>query len=302
MKKAIPGIVRASYTYYTMDQQESFIDTATVIRNPTPGHISSLAQQILAAKSVLILQGAGVSVASGIPDYRSPNGLFAYLKERNINMTPEQALSIEMFRKTPQIYHAIEKTFFLGLGPYSSSAPTPNQGHLLAKSIDRLGKLSRVYTQNVDGLQAQVLDEEKLVEFHGSRRSARCITKKCRSPYDISSYIEKVKAEEVPICEKCRGLVKCDIVMYGEQIDQTHYSRGCMDISRADLVIVMGTSLEVYPFKSLLDMCRSPVIVLNKNIPRTYPGFLMPRTTFILNDIEGVCKDLNMVLTALAQN
>jgi len=280
---------------------EAFLDTATIIRSPTPGHISSIAAQILSAKTIVILQGAGVSVASGIPDYRSANGLFSWLASRNINMTPEQALSIDTFRKTPDVYHAIERNFFLGSGPYlgSHGEPSeyqPNQGHLLARHIFDRSKLLRVYTQNVDGLQAKVIPDYKLVEFHGTRRTASCIDEQCKVPMDISEYIAQVKANKIPRCSLCNDLVKCDIVLYGEKTSEASFAQGIQDLRAADLVIVMGTSLEVHPFKTLLDFCFSPVIVFNKVIPATYPGYLMPRTTFVLADMENVCGEINQKL------
>src|SRR5579883_2485551 len=154
-----------------MSEQESFIDMATIIREPTPEHISKAASVIEKASKIVILQGAGVSVASGIPDYRSPNGLFAYLREQNLNMTPEEALSLDVFKRDPSIYHQIEQRFFStvaklpkGAGDASASGPQPNEGHRLAAHIHRKNKLTRVYTQNVDGLQTAVVPERHVVE------------------------------------------------------------------------------------------------------------------------------------------
>ena len=278
-----------------MEDQLTFIDTATIIREPTPGHIVDLVQKIKSSSHVVILQGAGVSVASGIPDYRGANGIFAYLKEKNMDLTPEEALSLELFRKKPEIYHDLEKRFFLCIN--AGKQLEPNEGHRLAFHINNLNRLERVLTQNVDGLQVQVLPPEKLIEFHGTRRTAGCINEQISHPYDIEQYKKEVAEGKIPRCERCNALVKTDIVLYGQEINDDNHNEAIAAVKRADLLIIMGTSLEVYPFRSLVDKCKCPIVVMNKVIPKTFPGYLMPRTTFFLYDVEKVCRDVNSLLT-----
>lgn len=287
-----------------MEEQETFIDTATIIREPTPGHISDLCKKIRSAKRVVILQGAGVSVASGIADYRSSGGIFQWLQDNNMDMSPEDALSLEMFMERPEVYHKLEKKFFL-----TAEEPKPNQGHQLAACIHKLGKLTRVYTQNVDGLQAQVLPDDYLVEFHGNKRSAHCIRKKCGAEYDIERYRTEVMTDQIPRCpairksgKPCNCLVKTDVVLYGQETDEKAFNKGIVDIKSSDLVIVMGTSMEVFPFRSLIHSCTCPVIMMNKVIPKTFPGYLMPNTTFFLCDIEKLCANVNMLLSLPSVN
>lgn len=197
------------------------------------------------ASNIVILSGAGVSVPSGIPDFRSRNGL--YEKYDNV----EDILNRLNFINNKEKFWSDYKNIFYN--KLLAINTIPNAAHELAVTIKSLNKNIKVITQNVDGLyqKAGVLDDD-IIEIHGSVKQLTCTI--CGRKH---SALEKLKGSSIPICntktygnDYCLGYLDVDVVLFGDKVHQIPYAASL--IQNADLVFVMGTSLQVQPFASLL--------------------------------------------------
>lgn len=182
--------------------------------------------------------------AAGIPDFRSPDtGLYHNLQKYNLPH-PTAVFEIGYFRKNPQPFFALAKELYPG-----NFRPTPC--HYFVRLLHEKGLLLRHYTQNIDTLEhISGIPSEKLVEAHGTFHTNHCIG--CRREYSMEWVKEQIFADNVPTCTKCNGIVKPDIVFFGEDLPQKFYVLPDKDFSECDLLIIMGTSLEVQPFASLV--------------------------------------------------
>ena len=189
-----------------------------------------LAQAIQAATQVVFLTGAGVSTLSGIPDYRSKNGLYAN------KIRPEYALSHEYLQQDHTGFHE-----FVLANMYHPEAK-PNIVHQVMAQITN--QKGTIITQNVDGLDRQA-GAEHVLEFHGNLYRIYCQT--CHKFFDYETY----KASDVH--EEDGGILRPDIVLYGEQINPQTLNQSVAAIASADLIIVVGTSFQVYPFAGLIE-------------------------------------------------
>ncbi|KZT27446.1 NAD-dependent deacetylase sirtuin-2 [Neolentinus lepideus HHB14362 ss-1] len=204
-----------------------------------------------ACKSVFIMVSPcnsckqGISTSSGIPDFRSPEtGLYANLARLNLPY-PEAVFEINFFRKNPKPFYVLAKELYPG-----NFRPTP--AHSFVKVLDNHKILAKCFTQNIDTLERRAgVPDDKIVEAHGSYASQRCID--CKRPYDAAKLKDKLLKEEVAYCENCKGLVKPDIVFFGESLPPLFHC-SISALRSADLLIVMGTSLVVQPFASLVDL------------------------------------------------
>ncbi|KAF9220911.1 NAD-dependent deacetylase sirtuin-2 [Gyrodon lividus] len=193
----------------------------------------------------LMILGTGVSTSAGIPDFRSPEtGLYANLARLNLPY-PEAVFQIDFFRRNPVPFYTLARELYPG-----RYRPTPT--HSFVKVLHSHGLLRTCFTQNIDTLERRAgVPEEKIIEAHGSFATQRCID--CKHPYDDVKIKKAVINSEIPRCERCNGLVKPDIVFFGEALPvQFHMSIRLL--RNADLLIVMGTSLTVHPFASLVDL------------------------------------------------
>lgn len=204
---------------------------------------------------VIVLCGAGISTSAGIPDFRSPDtGLYANLAKLNLPY-PEAVFDIHYFQLNPQPFYTLARDIAPG-----KFIPTPT--HAFIKLLHEKGKLSKCFTQNIDTLERIAgVPPDKIVEAHGSFAASRCIT--CKTPYDNNQMKEDIRAARVPYCPEpeCEGLVKPDIVFFGEGLPP-EFAQGLPTIQSAALVIVMGTSLKVHPFALL------PNLVPSRGCPR----------------------------------
>ena len=192
--------------------------------------IEKLQQIIDDSKSIVFFGGAGVSTESGIPDFRSADGLY----HQEYKYSPEQIISHSFFLRYPEAFYEFYKEKMMCL------TTKPNSAHLKLAEMEKSGKLKAVVTQNIDGLH-QEAGSKKVYELHGSIHRNYCM--KCRKFYDA----EFVKSTDgIPYCE-CGGIVKPDVVLYEEGLDQSVIERALMAISSADTLIIGGTSLVVYP-------------------------------------------------------
>ncbi|KAL8873642.1 MAG: hypothetical protein Q9174_000920 [Haloplaca sp. 1 TL-2023] len=236
------------------------------------------------AKKIVVMTGAGVSTAAGIPDFRSPDtGIYANLAKLDLPY-PEAVFDISYFRSKPlPFYHLAHELY---PGRYK-----PTISHCFIRLLADKGLLLKLFTQNIDCLErAAGVPDVKIVEAHGSFAHQRCI--ECRKSYPDDLMKQAIDRREVPHClqTECQGLVKPDIVFFGEALPEDfHHNR--MLPAAADLALIMGTSLTVQPFASLPGYCADGVPRVLVNQDRV--GGLGSRAddVLILGDIdEGVRK------------
>ncbi len=193
------------------------------------------------SRRIVVLTGAGVSTLSGIPDFRSSDGL--YSKEFG-HMRVESILDIDFFSAHPDVFYSWAKEYW-----YQMDSFEPNIIHTVLAEIEKRGKLTEgIFTQNIDGLH-QRAGSKKVYELHGSVREGYCM--KCHSHYSYDFMAKIVNSGAVPVCGHCGGTVKPDIVFYGEPLNSSILMRAENAFANADLAIVLGSSLVVNPAASL---------------------------------------------------
>lgn len=209
-------------------------------------------------RRVVVMTGAGISTSAGIPDFRSPNtGLYANLARLNLPYA-EAVFDISYFRTNPRPFYELAHELYPGKF-------RPTITHSFISLLQKKGMLLKAFTQNIDCLEreAGVLDEN-IVEAHGSFATQRCI--ECHTEYPKDKMLEAVEAKNVPHCtrSRCDGLVKPDIVFFGEALPESFHRNRSLP-AMADLAIVMGTSLTVQPFASLPSFVReeTPRVLIN---------------------------------------
>lgn len=209
-------------------------------------------------KNIIVMVGAGISTSAGIPDFRSPkSGLYANLKKYNLP-SPECMFDIVFFRENPQPFFQLAKELYPG-----KFKPTPS--HYFLKLLYDKGLLLRLYTQNIDTLERVAgIPEDKLIEAHGTFHTSHCINRSCHKVYSLEWMKEKIFSDVIPTCSKCESIVKPDIVFFGEHLPEKFFESIEEDFIICDLLIIIGTSLSVQPFASLVD-----------NVPLTTPRFLI---------------------------
>lgn len=207
--------------------------------------LATLKQWVEESHNIVFFGGAGVSTESGIPDFRSEDGLY----RQTYQYPPEQMLSHSFFLSHTEEFFEYYKNQMLVLDV------KPNNAHLALAKLEREGKLAAVVTQNIDGLH-QAGGSENVLELHGSIHRNYCM--KCHKFYDGAF----VKAQpDIPRCS-CGGIIKPDVVLYEEALDQDTMNRSVRAISQADLLIIGGTSLVVYPAAGLVRYYRGKRLVL----------------------------------------
>lgn len=204
-----------------------------------------LKQYIDEAESIVFFGGAGVSTESGIKDFRSEDGIY----NMKFDYPPEYMLSHSFFKTHPREFFDFYRTMMLCDGV------EPNNAHYALAKLEEAGKLKAVITQNIDGLH-QKAGSKTVYELHGTTLKNYC--SRCGKAFS-TEYVSA--CTEVPYCE-CGGIVKPDVVLYEEQLNQTTIRLAVEAISRADLLIVAGTSLTVYPAAGLIDYFKGKHIVL----------------------------------------
>ena len=211
--------------------------------------IEELQKIIDDSSRIVFFGGAGVSTESGIPDFRSADGLY----HQEYKYSPEQIISHSFFLRYPEAFYEFYKDKMMYL------AAKPNSAHLKLAELERAGRLLAVVTQKIDGLHQQA-GSKKVYELHGSIHRNYCM--KCGKFYD-ADFIKN--SDGVPHCE-CGGIVKPDVVLYEEGLDQNVTQRAVMAISMADTLIIGGTSLVVYPAAGFVDYFHGKhLAVINKS-------------------------------------
>jgi NAD-dependent SIR2 family protein deacetylase len=249
----------------TSNEANDAIDTLTsklerlqVDEEEIPASLKKVAKWIESKKAtrILVLSGAGVSCSAGIPDFRSPGtGLYDNLQKYNLPY-PEAVFDLRFYRSNPAPFLNLAKELWPGINH------SPTLTHSFISLLHQKNILLRNYSQNIDGLEYLAeLPNEKLVECHGHFRTASCI--ECQTP---STDCEKVilTSNDVPKCLVCGGLVKPDIVFFGEGLPNKFHSLLPRDVGQADLLLVMGTSLQVAPVSMIPDMVDCKRVLLNR--------------------------------------
>lgn len=229
---------------------------------------SELKKFIDESKYIVFFGGAGVSTESGIPDFRSENGIFSALKK--YGQPPEVLLSHSFFMKNTDLFFEYYKSSLL------VTDVLPNEAHMALARLESHGKLKAVITQNVDGLH-QKAGSQSVFELHGSIYKNRCMN--CSKSYD-AEYIRK--SVGVPRCS-CGGIVKPCVVLYEECLPEYEFEMAAQHIEKADMLIVGGTSLAVNPAASLVSLyCGNKLVLINKSeTPYDY------RADLIINEKIG---------------
>lgn len=214
--------------------------------------VKELARLLQQSKNIVFFGGAGVSTESGIPDFRSAKGLWN--EKLKINFTPEQLVSHTFFMKYPEEFFAFYREKLL------YPAAKPNACHQALARLEKQGRLKAVVTQNIDGLH-QAAGSQQVFELHGSVHRNYCM--KCGAFYPMEYMLHSTG---IPVCEKCGGRVKLDVVLYEEGLDSQVIDGAVRAIRAADVLIIGGTSLVVYPAAGLIDYFQgSSLVLINKS-------------------------------------
>ena len=212
--------------------------------------IETLQRMIDTHENIVFFGGAGVSTESGIPDFRSVDGLY----HQKYDVPPETILSHSYFLRYPEKFYAFYRDKMLPVGA------KPNAAHKKLAELEAAGKLKAIVTQNIDGLH-QKAGSREVLELHGSVLRNHCM--ECGKFYGLETILN---SEGIPRCE-CGGMIKPDVVLYEEGLDLPTIQQAVFYISNADVLIVGGTSLTVYPAAGLIDYYRgNKLILINKSV------------------------------------
>ena len=205
--------------------------------NETAASLDALKKAIKNSHRIVVLTGAGASVPSGIPDFRSAHGLYATPFG---NYPAETVISHDFFLSHPKEFYEFYKSKMI----YPSAKP--NAMHNLLARLEKEGRIEGIVTQNIDGLHTAA-GSKKVYELHGSIERNRC--ERCNKFFDLD-YI--ISSEGIPHCDECGGIIKPEVVLYGENLDEDVLEGAIRAIQRADMLMVIGTSLVVYPAAGLV--------------------------------------------------
>ncbi|KAF1916006.1 DHS-like NAD/FAD-binding domain-containing protein [Ampelomyces quisqualis] len=245
-----------------MGNEESRVEVDTPPQTLKARTVEALAQYIRdeRAKRIVVMTGAGISTSAGIPDFRSPEtGLYANLARLNLPYA-EAVFDISYFRSNPEPFYTLAEELYPG-------KYRPTITHSFITLLHRKGLLLKLFTQNIDCLEREAgVPGDLIIEAHGSFATQRCID--CKSPFPADLMRIAMHSNTVPHCldTSCAGLVKPDIVFFGEQLPSSFFENRDLPAT-ADLAIVMGTSLSVHPFASLPQICaeKTPRLLINSD-------------------------------------
>ena len=235
-------------------------------------NVQQLHELLKHSSHIVFFGGAGVSTASNIPDFRSDEGLYSGREQKKYPYPPETMLSHTFFvRHTEQFFE-----YYFDKMVYPDAKPNP--AHIALAKLEEMGRLSAVITQNIDGLHQQA-GSRRVYELHGSVHRNTC--QHCGKHYSLQEMLQW-KGKGVPRCS-CGGVIKPDVVLYEESLDSQTISDAVYAISHADVLIIGGTSLAVYPAAGMIDYFRgSHLVLINRSsTPRDSQADL------IINDSIG---------------
>ena len=236
--------------------------------------IQQLKQLVKKSNNIVFFGGAGVSTESGIPDFRSKDGLY----NQKYDYPPEEILSHTFFIKHTEEFYKFYKD------KMNSLKYEPNITHIKLAQLESKGKLKAIITQNIDGLH-QKAGAKNVYELHGSVLRNYCM--KCKKFYD-AEYVFNSKG--IPTCT-CGGIIKPDVVLYEEGLDENTLEKSIISIINADLLIVAGTSLTVYPASGLINYFRGKNLVLINRDATPFDS----RANLVINETLGkVFKEIEV--------
>ena len=212
--------------------------------------VEKLRDMIKECNNVVFFGGAGVSTESGVKDYRSKDGLYNTVKEYGVS--PEEILSHSFFFQHPEIFYDFYRKYFI-------IEVEPNNAHKALAELETMGKLKAVITQNIDGLH-QKAGSKNVIELHGTASKFNCAS--CGRTDDTNKVLDTIKSGELPRCKHCNGIMKPKVVLYGENLYDGVAESAIESIANADMLIVGGTSLAVYPAASFVRYFRGKYIVM----------------------------------------
>ncbi|XP_052437860.1 NAD-dependent protein deacetylase sirtuin-3 isoform X1 [Carassius gibelio] len=241
-------------------------------------------------RNIVVVAGAGISTGSGIPDFRTPGtGLYANLAKYDIPY-PEAIFNIDYFSDNPHPFFSLAKELYPG-------HHRPNYVHYFIRMLHQKGLLLRMYTQNIDGLEKLCgIPDDKLVEAHGSFATAACHL--CYTPYPAEEAKQAIMNGNVPICTFCAGAVKPNVVFFGEDLPEKYFQHA-QDFPKADLLMIMGTSLKIEPFASLVNTVKStvPRLLLNRDPVGPFERRPLRRADYMeLGDLSDSVQKLAEIL------
>jgi NAD-dependent deacetylase len=242
--------------------------------------ISRLAEILTAARNAYVLTGAGISTESGIPDFRSPQtGLWT-------KVDPMKKATVSFLNNDP------DEFWRMNLSRYRQIAENarPNMGHKVLARLEESGFIGGIITQNIDGLHHKA-GSKKVWELHGHVRTVRCLL--CRHEEDFSFAVQEVENKKsAPRCPKCGGIIRPNVVLFEDPMDDS-FSQVMRLLPKADLLLIAGTSLQVYPVASL------PELVDNLVIINMEPTHMDSRAKLVIHEKTGrVLEDLLIELKA----
>ena len=225
------------------------------------------------SKKVVFFGGAGVSTESNIPDFRSESGLYNAVS--NYGRSPEQMLSHSFFMNHMETFYDYYKNNLI----YTEAKP--NAAHIALAELEKEGKLTGVITQNIDGLH-QLAGSTKVFELHGSVLRNNCMD--CGEFYDLEYIMDPDNCDGlIPKCSKCGGVIKPDVVLYEEMLDDDVVSGAIQAIREADTMFVGGTSLVVYPAAGLINYFKGNILILINKSHTQYDD----RADLVIHDSIG---------------
>ena len=235
--------------------------------------IELLQKYIDESKRIVFFGGAGVSTESGVPDFRSKDGLYNQHDVRFENYSPEYLLSHDCLVDNPKVFFEFYRQ------KMDARNVKPNAAHYYLAELEKRGKLIGVVTQNIDGLH-QKAGSKKVFELHGSTERNYCM--KCGKIHEFDAIFDS--KEDIPRCS-CGGIIRCDVTLYGEGLPERDVELAIEAISSADMMIIGGTSLRVYPAASFINFFRGKhLVVINKEHLNCY---LRPGQDIEINDKIG---------------
>lgn len=238
-----------------------------------------LAEWIGEARKIVFFGGAGTSTESGIPDFRSAGGLYDS-GQHEFPYAPEEMLSREFFYGETEMFYS----FYRSRMVYPQAEPNPM--HRLLADLENSGKLNAVITQNIDGLH-QKAGSRNVLEVHGSVLRNTCTS--CGAAYGLDTVMGDAA---IPVCPKCGGLLKPDVVLYGEMLDSAVLEASVQAIEEADLMLVGGTSLTVQPAASLVGMFTGGRLALLNRTPTPYDSHADLLVTESMGAVAGRVRRL----------
>lgn len=238
--------------------------------------IKQAAEIIKRSKFLVALTGAGISTNAGIPDFRGKNGIYTTGK-----YSPD-VFSIDTFLKNPGVFYEYARDYI-----ELKEKIKPTFTHYYLSELENSSKLKHILTQNIDGLH-QKAGSKKVVELHGGYSKSYCIS--CLKEYNYVELKEKIKKESVPRCESCKGLIKPDIIFFGENV--RCFEQAKQLVSQSDVFLVIGSSMLVYPVAFLPGIAKGGIIIVNKG----GAGSTNPQALLISSDIDEFFKNISKYL------